>query len=290
MKKISLLVLIVFLSSCASLNKVSYHSPLNGKIRQQPHIRILVDKKIITEPLEKYVAHVLSGEVSPSWPMEALKAQAIAVRSFALRKISERSNQKFDVHSTVLSQVYKKNTQKIFLDAAKETFGMSLSYNGYFAETYFHSTCGGSIASAQSVWGSNVEYLQPKTCGYCHKSPTFSWKAHIPLKELTRGLGFKVSNLKILSYEKDRVKDFLVNGSKKISGQDLRMKVGPMKIKSTKISSLSIDKNNLYMEGNGFGHGVGMCQYGALQMAKEGNNFKDILKFYYPKTKLIKFY
>ena len=90
----------------------------------------------------------------------------------------------------------------------------------------------------------------------------------------------------------ERVKNFVIKGQKTISltGQDFRMKISPMAIKSTYITSLSIKNDQLHIGGHGFGHAVGMCQYGALGMAKAGKNFKEILSHYYPQTSLVKVY
>lgn len=256
-------------------------------------IKVLHKERIIELPVEEYVARVLAGEVSESWPMEALKAQAIAARTFAIKKMGERPKAQFHIKSSVMDQVFKTKTRPKFQEATKETSGLVLTDGKRLVETSFHSTCGGSTTSAQSVWGQPHSHLTGVKCPYCRHSPTHSWTYKMPLWELEEKLGTKISSLKILGKTKDgRIDKIAVNGAKPttISGHKLRSTIGHMKLKSTLLDDLKVAGGTIEFSGHGFGHGVGMCQYGAMGMAKKGFDARQILGFYYPKTKIMKLY
>lgn len=258
-----------------------------------PMIRIKHHGKIINVNLEKYVAAVLAGEVHESWPMEALKAQAVAARTFALLRMKERETRPFHTESTVMDQVFKHHTSKKLMEAAQQTEGIVLVYKGVLAETSFHSTCGGHTTDSKSVWGRAYDYLTSVPCDFCSASPTFRWKQSIDLNEIEERLKQRVGSLRITSKGADgRALKIALGGkgAKELSAQELRMALGPMRVKSTMLTELKLEKNSLSIAGQGFGHGVGMCQYGALGMAKNGRNMRDILYHYYPGTTLSKLY
>src|SRR5262249_28887869 len=127
--------------------------------RKMPVIKVFHKGKIESVPLERYVASVLAGEVHPAWPVEALKAQAVASRTFALRRMIERQGQDYHVQSSVMDQVYKRKTTETLVNAVRESAGIVLTVNGEYAETSFHSTCGGKTTDAKSVWGRSYIHL-----------------------------------------------------------------------------------------------------------------------------------
>ncbi|MCA9507411.1 MAG: SpoIID/LytB domain-containing protein [Myxococcales bacterium] len=266
---------------------------INNSTHPAPTILVKHHGKIISLDLEKYVAAVLAGEVHESWPMEALKAQAIAARTFALLRMQERKNRPFHTQSSVTDQVFKHHESQKLTKAAKETRGIVLTYRGRLIEASFHSTCGGHTCDSKSVWGKSYDYLQGVPCSYCSNSPTFRWKQSIPLPEVEQKLKQKISFINVLQRGPyGRVLEFLIKGNRQqeIKGQTFRTLMGTMRIKSTMITNLSIKNNTIIFSGQGFGHGVGMCQYGALGMAKMGKNTRQILLYYYPHTKLAKIY
>lgn len=278
-------LVIGILSSCSQI--------VPATVRNMPSIRVLHKGKIINVALERYVASVLAGEVSSSWPMEALKAQAVASRTFALRRMEERKNNAYHVQNSVSDQVLKATINETLVKAVRESAGLVLTVNQDLAETSFHSTCGGKTADAKNVWGRSYPYLSGGVCGYCHGSPTYHWHVQMPMADIETKLGQKITNIKISSRTKDgRVDKILLMGGKQqyINGHEFRMALGPMKVKSTLIKEIKIQGTSVKISGQGFGHGVGMCQYGALGMAKTGKNYKEILAHYYPKTELRKFY
>lgn len=273
-----------FVSSCSHIVPQS--------VRTMPIIRVSHKGIVENMAIETYVASVLAGEVGPSWPLEALKAQAIASRTFALKRMKERKERGFHVENSYMDQVFKKGPAKIFIQAVKETAGLVLGLNDELIESSFHSTCGGHTANSKEVWGQAYPYLRGVSCSYCTISPSFKWSNTIKRAELEEKIG-KFSNIKVTSRSEDgRSKTLELSGpgKKSLSGQQFRMKISPLKVKSTLITSLHFNGKNLEISGQGFGHGVGLCQYGALGMAKEGLTAEQILAHYYPGTVIKKFY
>lgn len=261
--------------------------------RKMPLIKVFYKGAIESVPLERYVASVLAGEVHPSWPPEALKAQAVASRTFAVRRMRERKGQEYHVQSSVMDQVYKRKTSDVFINAVRETAGIVLTVKGDYAETSFHSTCGGKTTDAESVWGRSYAHLHGGVCGYCEASPTYNWSVELTLKELQTKFANNFTSIKIKSRTKDGRADQieLVGKNKQtITGHEFRMAISPMRVKSTLISRIDVDAGRVKISGHGFGHGVGLCQYGALGMAKAGKKFQQILAHYYPGTAAKKLY
>ena len=192
-----------------------------------------------------------------------------------------------------MDQVFKNHESAKLTQAARETQGLVLVYKGKLAETSFHSTCGGHTTDSKSVWGRAYDYLTSVPCSYCTRSPSYRWKLSYPLGDAEQKLSQKISSIGIARKGADgRAIKIALNGSanKELSGQELRMLMGPMRIKSTMLTELNLTKGSINIAGQGFGHGVGMCQYGALGMAKAGKNMRDILYHYYPGTTLSKLY
>jgi stage II sporulation protein D len=283
--------LFVLLMAMGLLSSCSHITP--ARVRKMPLIKVLHDGAVEKVALEKYVASVLAGEVHHSWPLESLKAQAIAARTFALLRMQERRNNDYHVQNSVMDQVLKKKPNEIFVRAARESAGLVLSLDGRLAETSFHSTCGGKTTDSKSVWGRSYPHLTGNECGYCKASPTYTWRAELPLADVENKFSQKISGIKILRSTKDGRVDLIeLSGSKtqKISGHEFRMAIGAMKVKSTFIKELTIDDGKVKISGQGFGHGVGMCQYGALGMGKAGKTYQEILSHYYPGTSIKRIY
>ena len=279
-----------FVSIFLALTYSGCSHKVNRIVHQVPSIRVQHKGQIRTVDLESYVASVLAGEVSPTWPQAALQAQAIAARTFAILRMRERKNQPFHVQSSVMDQVYKEHNIKAFTDAARATAGQVLFFQDRLAETSFHSTCGGQTTDSHSIWGRPYQHLKGVTCNNCKSSNTYEWKEQIALKDIEAKLKQKISDIKIGSRSRDgRVQTVeILNGNKqtRMSGHELRMTLGPMRMKSTLLKEIKILKDKLFIAGRGFGHGVGMCQYGALGLAKKGKRYQDILAYYYPGTEL----
>ncbi len=243
--------------------------------------------------LEDYVKGISVRETSHYRPIESLKAEVIVFRTFALYKMQENSSRDFDLTSDVYSQVYGgRGAERYRINkAVDETAGMVIAYRGEILPAFYHATCGGHTEDASLLWNINIEPLKGVPCNFCRESPHFSWHSVLAQKELKDTLvksGYKLGNIEdILILGKDRsgrITDLKIISDKKeikISAKDFRNIAGPDIIRSTNFRVKVVD-DDIVFEGLGWGHGVGLCQWGAYFMAKEGYDYKKILEYYYP--------
>ncbi len=245
-------------------------------------------------PLEEYIKGVVAGEVGKSWDAEALKAQAVVARTYALvqrRAEGAAGKMRYDLTSTVLDQVYKGGDIPESIAAAVEkTRGEILTLDGKPIIAFYHSTSGGMTEDAAEVFGKSYSYLRPVETN-SELSPFDIWQKQIPLKDMEKASGVKgLSDISIESYTvSGRVRHFAFTNGKqsvRIVAKDLRRTLGWERLPSTFVESILRDGDTFVIEGRGYGHGVGMCQYSALQMAKEGKTYREILSFFYPGTLL----
>lgn len=247
--------------------------------------------------LEDYIKGVLYHEASHYWPMEVLQAQAIVSRTYAVYQCEENRGKDFDVTSDAYSQVYggltseRSRTNK----AVEDTNGKILSYKGKVIPAFFHSTCAGHTEDASLLWNINMPSLKGVSCGFCKDSPHFSWHYVVfsgEVRERLVNAGYKIGVIKeIAPLGKDpsgRITDLKVVSLKKeikISAKDFRNIIGPNEIRSTNFE-VKLVNTDVIFEGIGWGHGVGLCQWGAYFMAKQGRATEEILKYYYPGAEL----
>jgi len=248
--------------------------------------------------IEDYVRAVVGFEMNPSWNLEALKAQAVAARTYALYRKRTESCSDYDLCSTVNSQMFKGDaiTKDGPARAAKETAGLVLYYGGRPAEALFHSSCGGKTEDAFAMWNTSEPYLVSESCECRKESPYASWTRVIPAAELSESLsraGYRAGAISSVSVAgrsgTGRAAVVRVSGSSRtlnISGKDFRKALGYTRLPSTAFDVKSAP-DGFEFTGKGSGHGVGMCQWGAKVMADEGKSFRDILAHYYPKAKLV---
>ncbi|MBI5634245.1 MAG: SpoIID/LytB domain-containing protein [Nitrospirae bacterium] len=241
-------------------------------------------------PLEEYIKSVVSAEVGADWDMEALKTQAVISRTYALNQKAQNNNPNFDLTSSVLHQVYKGSNENARISyAVMNTEGEVLTYNGKIIEAFYHSTSGGLTEAPEDVFGKSYPYLKPVS-GSCETSPYWIWERRIPVEEIEKALNISgIRDIRIASYTSTgRVKtvDLVQTGSaQSMKATDLRKAIGWSRLPSTNFS-LSRDNNVVVFDGKGFGHGVGLCQWSSLEMAKSGVEYKDILSYFYPGTLL----
>ncbi|MDD2804528.1 MAG: SpoIID/LytB domain-containing protein [Elusimicrobiales bacterium] len=244
-------------------------------------------------PLEDYLYGVLPSEMSPDWPLEALKAQAVASRTYALRYINPARD--YDVTDGVEMQVYK-GTAKIsprIIEAVNSTRGEVLKYKGKLVSAFFHACCGGHTASVRSAWGEDIiKPLYGAPDPFCSPSRHYRWEYYLASSELLKYIqaagstALKVKSLRI--HKKDRsgrAVSFLVGtdkGSKTVQATEMRKRFGTFEFRSTYVTSITPVKGGFEISGRGWGHGVGMCQEGAKYMALKGRPYKKILRHYYP--------
>lgn len=259
------------------------------------------DDTIISIPLEEYIIGVVAGEMPASFEKEALKAQAVASRSYVLKKIEQNKNNDFDITDDILNQVYIDdnkmkekwgNNYEMYLnkitEAVKETEGEYLTYNNEVIEAFFFSTSSGITENSEEVFSTALPYLRSVESKWDSEvSPVFNSKNIFTISEFCTNLSIECNtNLEIkniLYNNSGSIKSIEIN-NKIFSGTDVRQKLG---LKST---NFTIEQNGNYVEINtkGYGHGVGMSQYGAQGMAKEGYTYDQILKYYYKDVEISK--
>ncbi len=243
--------------------------------------------------LEEYLVGLINCEISSRWPMEAVKAQAVIARSYALFQKEARKNSPYHLESTVLDQVYNGCDLEDGRAAAAvaATRNEVLIYDGKVAQAFFHSSCGGHTEASENVWGLKIPYLRGVECKSCAESPSSRWEvglAYGKVESLLRSGGYQVRGVRAIRpvnrYQSGRIADLEVlsdQGSTFISAGVFRKLAGYSVIRSTDFEVGESD-DGFDFRGNGYGHGVGLCQWGAKQMAEHGLSYREILLYYYP--------
>lgn len=246
-------------------------------------------------PLEDYLYSVVPSEVPSSWPEEALKAQAICARTYVIREMLNRAEEPFDVSKTTASQVYSgldKETPRT-TKAVDDTKGTIIVFDGKPIQAFFHSNAGGYTEKPENVWSAKLPYLDHVESKYDQDAPNYSWEDRIASVQMNRylasvGVGY-ITDIRVIKRNlSQRVEILEIKGEKgtlNIKGSDFRKMVGETKLKSLKFG-IKKESNSFYIKGLGFGHGVGMSQWGAFGMAKNKSSYSHILSHYYPKTDL----
>ncbi len=239
-------------------------------------------------PIEDYVKDVVVAEVGSNWEMEALKAQAVISRTYAVYQKKMNGDSIYHIASSVLHQVYKGNNPDVRVAyAVAETSGEILTFNDRPIEAFYHSTCGGRTENPEDVFGKSYPYLKSVESN-CEISPYWIWARRIRLTDIEKALNLSgIKEILIKSYTStNRVKQLDItneSGITTINATDFRKALGWSILPSTNFK-MTRDGDSILFEGKGYGHGVGLCQWSALQMAREGKNYKEILSFFYPGT------
>jgi stage II sporulation protein D len=258
--------------------------------------RILIIDKI---PIETYLVGLIASEISSSWPSEAIKAQAVAARTYAMNQMDKirkaRPDSPYDIESTTLDQVYDgaHREEAHVYKIVEATRGQVLAQNDSLIPAYYHSCCGGLTERAQNVWDNAVGPPQVED-NYCARSPKLLWSYQLPRAQFQKLLSTgPVSAITAVPlFDSPRVDTVVIetgSGTKNIKATDLRKYLGYSNLKSTWFE-VKLSGGNILFNGRGYGHGVGMCQWGAKGMADEGRPYTDILKFYYPDAELVTLY
>jgi stage II sporulation protein D len=249
-------------------------------------------------PVDDYLYGVLHFEISDRWPIAALKAQAIAARSFAVYQARQNRLQPYDLRSDIYSQVYGGSAAEKWATtkAVNLTRAKVLTYKGEILPAYYHATCAGSTEDAASLWNIDIPPLRGVRCNYCLNSPHYRWTKEMPLSDFEAMLkrsGYnigKIVSAGVISRNKSgRVDKLQIKDGAGVSvvltAKEFRQLVGPNDVKSTKFD-VSIKYNHMILVGRGWGHGVGLCQWGMYGLARKGRTSEEILKFYYPGTQI----
>ena len=288
-------------SSQKKANKKESNSIENAEVKQEEskenktYVTIYRKKGTVEKiELEEYLVGVVAAEMPASFNIEALKTQAILARTYALKKMSKGEK----LTDTVSTQAYidKNEMQKKWsndynkyynkiVSAVNSTKGQVVKYNGNYIEALYHSTSNGKTESAKEVWGQDIPYLKSVDSSWDKKTSAYLKIENKEFNTLMKILGLDIdknTNIEILSKdESGRVSKIKVE-DKIYTGVEFRTLLG---LRSTDFD-ITITENGLEIITRGYGHGVGMSQYGANEMAKLGYNYKDIINHYYQNVKI----
>jgi len=254
--------------------------------------------------IEDYLAGIINYEISSAWPEDVVKAQAVAARTYVLYRMERAPKGPYDIEGTTTGQVYKGASaeDEAATKAVKMCHGEVLFFHGKPALTVYHSNGGGRTDAAGDIWKGDeyYPYLRSVVSPYDKVSPRYRWDFAIPasiLGRLLRAEGFSLGMPRSLQ-SKDitpggRVKTMrLTDGRGKtivIGGEELRRLLGYSIIRSA-LFTVRRERGLFIFTGRGSGHGVGMSQWGARGMAEAGYSYKEILRHYYPGTRLKKLF
>ena len=314
MKTLSLLLLCALLTACAASSEgdlpIATVQPTlpAGIVTDEsgtPTLEVYVteDETISAMDIESYVMGVVAGEMKNDWPLEALKAQAILARTFVVRFVSEKESryEGADISTDIAeAQAYSEaNINERIRQAVEETSGQVLvTAAGTLPYTWFHAHSGGMTelpSVALEYKGGDPEYLRPTASEESESAPESArrWTASFTLDQVARACadaGVKVGKVESVKLgekgESGRIKALIVNGSE-VSAPSFRIQIGANRLKSTLIDSVEIDEGRVVFRGRGFGHGVGLSQWGAYAMAEAGSDAAGIIARYFPGVELV---
>lgn len=278
---------------------------LNGKVFINGQfykglLNIMKDEKglyvINTLPFEEYIEGVVAAEIGEEWELEALKAQAVISRTYAMFYKRLNAGENFHITSSVIHQLYKgENTDPLISYAVKATEGEILTYDNFPIKAFYHATCEGKTEVPEEVWAESYPYLRSVDCN-SKNAPFEHWQRKFTLQKISESLGIDdLVDVNISSYTatgRVRTLELMLGNpdaatsTREIRGTDFRQLLGYEELPSTHFSLTKAGKELLFT-GKGYGHGVGLSQWGALEMAKQGKNYLEILTHYYPGTSLM---
>lgn len=258
------------------------------------------NKEIEKVYLEEYLIGVLASEMPANYEIEALKAQAISARTYIMKFLMTENKddlpQGADITDSTLQQVYKnqeelkemwkndnyeKNFKKI-TQAVNDTQGLVMTYNGALIDASFFAISNGYTENSEDYWTATLPYLRSVPSPWDKESPDFIKTKAFSFNEIESRLGVKISNeIEIQRTSSNRVSTIIISG-KKFTGAEFRDVLG---LRSTDFS-LKLNGRDVQVTTKGYGHGVGMSQFGANSMAAAGKNSSEILEYFYKGIKI----
>lgn len=252
--------------------------------------------------VESYVEGVLAGEIKNNWPQEAMKAQAILARTYVMRFLDTRTSKYAgaDISTDITeAQAYSEtliNDQ--IKNAVKDTRGMVVTYDGELANTWFHAHSGGitELPMEGLEYKENPPYVKSVKSPDSENAPknVQAWAVSFSNAQMKKALGEmgitieKVDTIEIgETGVSGRAVNFVING-KTVSAPSLRIALGSEKLKSTLITHVKTTDDGVDFEGRGYGHGVGLSQWGAYQMAENGESAEEIIEYYFKDIDIVK--
>lgn len=252
--------------------------------------------------LESYIMGVVAGEMKNTWPIEALKAQAILARTFTMKFLTTKTSgyEGADISTDVQeAQAYDADAiNDRIREAVNETRGIVMVADGDFTQAWFHAHSGGKteLPTKALDYSEDPPYLKIVESPESDQAPeeVQNWTASFSLEQVRQACADAgvsvdaIENFEIAEYgESGRAVTFLVNGQSEVSAPTFRLQIGASELKSTLIHSIEINGDEISFTGSGFGHGVGMSQWGAHQMADEGKTAEEIVLYYYSGVDLV---
>lgn len=247
--------------------------------------------------LEEYVKGVVPAEVNSAWHPEMLKVQAVAARTYALYQHMLSAARDYDVAASIQDQVYRgrQGIDARVVEAVESTRGLVVTHQNAPIYAAFSSTAAGITEDAVIVWSKDLPYLKGVECPFDIESPFYQWKVSFKLETLENNLRAQgvpigtIATMTPLTYSRaGRVATLRVLHSKGeliLRGEELRKAVGYTVVPSTQFTIESVGRE-VVLSGYGAGHAVGLCQWGAKELAELGYSFSSILRYYYPGTEL----
>lgn len=269
-----------------------------------PEISVYNIKEELTARMdvEKYVEGVLAGEIKNDWPEEAMKAQAILARTYVMRFLETRSSKYAgaDISTDITeAQAYSESlVNDRIKKAVSDTRGMVVTYDGELASTWFHAHSGGVTELPQEglEYKENPPYTQSVKSPDSERAPknVREWSVsftNAQMKKALTELGISIEKVNTAEIGETgasgRAVNLIING-KTVSAPSLRIALGSDKLKSTLITHVSVTDNGVQFEGRGYGHGVGLSQWGAYQMAENGESAEEIIGYYFKDVDIVK--
>lgn len=313
-----IIILVILTIGCQAAKKPKTPESPQGKTpkipdaisqgeRKEPKLTIhIVDEKQNKEmAFEEYLPGVLAGEMKNDWPMEALKAQAILARTFAMEFIDKKGSSKYEgAHlSTDIEEAQAWDTEGIndrIKEAVKSTRGMVILHNNEFIKAWFHSHAAGRTATAVEGLGLNEDnppYIHMVDSPDSPKAPEedANWKETFTKEEIAQAVEKTsgqnpgdFSGIKVAEWGPSGRAYKLQIGNALVTAPAFRLALDSTRMKSTKLKHISFEGDQITMEGSGYGHGVGMSQWGAYQMAEEGKSAEEIIKHYFKDIEISK--
>jgi len=245
---------------------------------------------------EAYLAGVLGAEIKTSWPMAAVKAQAVIARTYALYRRFERKHSLWHLSASTGDQVYLglEVADQRAKFAIEGTRGVVVSYKGRLAKTFFHANCGGMTEDPGMVWSYSFPYYQVFEVPFGMQDPGYEWEVSLTwaqLSKVAKKIGLKKQRIQSIEITQrtssGRAHQLQFSGRQvqNVRAKDFRKFVGYNKVKSLMFEVTPNEKGILII-GQGRGHGVGLCQWAAKEMGDKGYSYQDILHFFYRPTDL----
>ncbi len=276
-----------------------FESPQSFRVGGSLHVMVRDGALIIINDIEmeEYVKGVVPSEMSAGWHPEALKVQAVATRTYALYQRLSNAGREFDVVASTQDQVYRgrQGVDERIQHAVESTRGIIITYQNAPILAAFSSTAAGPTEDAMNVWSKDLPYLKGVECPFDENSPYYQWRIELSVQALEQSLrkqGIPVGTIATVTpflYSRagrvDKIRILHSDGEVILRGQDFRKAVGYSIIPSTQFEIEALGRMVIFA-GRGSGHAVGLCQWGAKELADQGHAYDAILRYYFPGTEL----